>query len=152
MIQDHACPQCGKQLYRDRHDKYDMVNDPTFYDILYGDIDAMERSRLECVDDVLDRDHERRRLLCEDCDNEEIELNELVLPCKGSRKYCVNYIQCGQSIYSWAFLSLQTDKMVWNQIKTFLPQCDDYIEDDDDEHQYSITTFPISHLNIMNNI
>ena len=145
-LQDHGCPNCGKLLYTDTTQKWEIENDPTFYDLLYGNIFEIEQSRLECVIDVLnnngnDQNITRSRLLCEECDEDEIELSKVRLRCKGNREYHVHLVQCSNSVYSWAFLSLtQNSQTYWNQLRAFIASSyggydddEEYDEDDEDD-------------------
>jgi hypothetical protein len=151
-LQNDACPQCGKWLFEE-----DIEADPTFYDLLYGNIQEIEESRTDYVNDK-----ERRHLLCEECVNDEKEFDDLRFRYKGSRKYQLTIIH--HPTHPWAFL---TSSNFWNEFRTFIPsfgiyrengssdsydtdEMEDVLEWDEENLEYydpleiGITSFPIA--------
>jgi len=116
-LQNEACPQCGKWLFEE-----DITSDTTFYDVLYGNIEEIEESRIDYVDGK-----ERRHLLCEECLYDEKEFEDLRFRYKGSRKYQLTIVH--HPTYPWAFL---TSSNFWNEFRTFIPSFGIYREDDDE--------------------
>lgn len=141
-LEAYTCPKCGGWFQSE-----DLTNDTYFYDLLYGNMDNIERDRLRIVSNTIGHESQRASLLCEDCEIEEDESPRIGLfveqsfRYQGSRRYTL--IACHQGIYPWAFLYNDNNKK-WNQYYCVLPLSyynsyggyyNDYNDDNDyDDH------------------
>ena len=127
-IEEWACPQCGDHLVKDE------ITYTSFYDILYGNIDECERSRYREVSHTLGYNNIpiRSQLLCDNCENEEIEdphSGPLLFKYRGSRVYQL-VVNRWHPILPWAFLFHKVNDKVngdsiiyWNQFRSIISPC-----------------------------
>lgn len=124
-LQDETCPKCGKWVSDE-----DITNDPTFYELLYGNIEEIEEDRIEFIQNTLRSETiERTMLLCDECTYIEEEPSNLFFRYKGNRRYVLTIIQ--HPISPWSFLATSN---LWNECRLFIEPIE--IMDMDTENVY----------------
>jgi hypothetical protein len=134
-IEEWACPQCGDLLEENE------ITYTSFYDVMYGDIDRIERSRYQYISDFSKyTKNVRVQLLCDQCENEEKfdpKAGDVRFRFQGNRSYQLVVIRT--NVLPWAFLVYRIrDELYWNEcraiISPILPNYEYYkYYDEDDE-------------------
>ena len=137
-IEEWACPQCGDLL-----DKSEITY-TSFYDVMYGDIDSIERYRYEYISNFSKyTPNTRVQLLCDECENEEKldpKSGDTRFRFQGNRSYQI-VVNRLNYVLPWAFLlyrNLSRDTLYWNEFRAIISPSSikykfEYYEDDDDD-------------------
>ena len=136
-ITDFVCPVCSYWIPQENK----SIDNYTGFRGLYYDIDREERRRYRFINSKLqDKGYERMKLLCENCENEDIEINFIgnkefyievntsplfkkYFKHRGDRDYVI--IVKKNLIHSWAFLYLRIPEIeigyLWNEFNVIVP-------------------------------
>lgn len=131
-VEELACPQCGDLLEQDE------ITYTSFYDVMYGDVDRIERSRYQYISEFSKYTKNTRvQLLCDQCENEEkldIKSGDIRFRFQGNRSYQLVVIRT--NVLPWAFLVYRNrDTLYWNEFRAIIAPIlnFEYYEDDDDD-------------------
>jgi len=135
-IEEWACPQCGDLLDTSE------ITYTSFYDVMYGNVDRIERSRYEYISDFSKyTTNTRLQLLCDHCENDE-ELapksGNIRFRFQGNRSYQLVVIRT--NVLPWAFLLYRAkDILYWNEFRAIISPSPiynfEYYDDDEDDDE-----------------
>ena len=122
-IEEWACPQCGDLL-----DECEITY-TSFYDVMYGHIDRIERSRYRTISDFSKyMTNTRIQILCDSCENEEKfdpKTSKVRFRFQGNRSY--QLVVDHSSVFPWAFLcyiNRTKDILYWNEFRSIISEED----------------------------
>lgn len=134
-IEEFVCPKCGSWIADVSNEFYDLSDYNGFYNIYNSDADE-EESRIDYINTLFHNRNIRKGLLCEDCEYDEVEDQNVNFRFSGNRKYTLHVIE--HYIYPWSFLVLEKNNMYfWNEYRLIIPQHDNnYYDEYDYDYDY----------------